>query len=217
MRTIIMCGAFFLIFLTGCASNSSWRYLDDKDQIVAGIKDELPSQSKAHLVLTTNSWLRTTFYANQGENLCKPSEKTTLTTVSRHGYYEGQGVDAINAARAAISLGLTKVLESDPKKPRYPHVFVQEIDATTPIVLEVSSYGQDGNTTQSCGPVFLKLFPESGKRYRLSMNMDNERCSINPFLVSSEPSPLKYATWSCSPSFLGVGGGEIRGYREWTR
>jgi hypothetical protein len=213
--TAILC--FLALLVSGCATNSSWRYLDDKDQLTSGVKDEAPLPNKAHLVITTNSWLQASFYTYKGGDLCKPNQKNLIATVARHGYYDGQGAEAVNATRAVLSLGLTKMVEGDPRKPKIPHIFTYEINSADDLIIEVSSFGRDGNTTQSCGPLFVKLFPENGKRYQLSMNMDNGRCIAIPSILSTVATPIKYASWSCSPSFMGVGGGEISGYREFLR
>ena len=203
------------VVVAGCAQPPTKYRADDQQIVSSGAKLDKPAEQKATIEFTTNTSERATFERLAGGQLCSRAESKTMARVQRaREISEGEG--ALITASNVLSLGIGLLF--DPRNNKPPHVLTQEVEAGQALVLEASSYGNTGNSTVSCGPLFLKFQPEGSKKYRVSFIRDADRCllGVRDVSVLNQPAPVKHSRWSCSKGFLGLGGGEVTGLREYS-
>ena len=212
-KCFIVCS---IIALTGCATTAPpTRYLPDSEQKTQGNLTDAPAKGKFVVEFTTNTDETASFTEYKGGTVCVPEERTRIASVGRQRILE-ETEKNMRTLGAVLSLGLTKIVDPRTEFNKQFHVVAKEYDMRETFVTVSSSFANLGNQTISCGPVFVKFWPEEGQRYRVNFLRTGGQCGAELTQASNGTyTPVaRRASWFCSASFLGVGGGEIINYRE---
>lgn len=211
VEKIAMAGA--LILLVGCAQPPV-KYLPDEKQLrTTGPALDVPAEQKSTVEFTTNTFEPTKFEYLDGGKKCSFNGDRAIGTLQRARDMDGNEKFLLNAS-AVVSLGLTTLF--DPRNQKTPHTVVNEVAAGEAVTVQVGSSLFNGNTSKSCGPLYLRFTPEGGARYQVNFIGGGATCNVDlkDITTVSEPKRVKHARWLCTKSFFGAGGNEAIAYQE---
>lgn len=213
MKTWIQLSLYTLLFasVAGCAFTPD--YYPDNEQPVQGAENRTASPGFATLEFTTNTFESTSFTQQQGEDLCKPTERKLAAMVNKKRHLSTAERSA-NGLGSILTFGLTDKLNAS--YVNSPHTSVQKFKANTPVILNAESQLNDGRTVTKCGPVFVKFIPEDQKRYRVEFLRSQNTCgmAITELKTDSLVTRTPHSRWTCSKGFFGIGGDQIEGLVE---
>lgn len=204
-----------LFFLTACAQPPVVYLPAEKQRVAQDVELNVPAAQKAAIEFSIDTYENATFAKVTDGKLCQGATERKPVVVTRARDMP-QSEDNVRKVAAVLSLGLTNLW--DPRNGSTPHVMVREFEAGQELIWNASSYLlKPDNTSVSCGPLYLKFTPQGGRRYRMNFVRGGGAACHVELLDITEPAVsqgVDHARWGCSPSFLGVGGGAVSGYRE---